>query len=43
MFFEMNSRFVRDMEQMLEAEGFTDVEIRKDLYGRERMIKAVLK
>lgn len=43
LFFEMNSRFVRDMEQMLEAEGFTDVEIRKDLYGRERMIKAVLK
>lgn len=43
LFFEMNSRLVRDMEQMLEAEEFTDVEIRKDLYGRERMIKAVLK
>ncbi|MGM9698318.1 MAG: peptide chain release factor N(5)-glutamine methyltransferase [Prevotella sp.] len=41
LFFEMNSRFVRDMEQMLEAEGFTDVEIRKDQYGRERMIRGV--
>ena len=43
MFFEMNPRFVRDMELMLEAEGFADVEIRKDQFGKERMIKGILK
>lgn len=41
--FEMNPRFVRDMELMLEAEGFADVEIRKDQFGKERMIKGILK
>ena len=26
---------------MLGEEGFVNVEVRKDLYGRERMVKAV--
>ena len=41
LFFEINSRCAREMEAMLAEEGFAKVEMRKDLYGRERMMKAV--
>lgn len=41
LYFEINSRCVREMEAMLGEEGFVNVEVRKDLYGRERMVKAV--
>lgn len=42
LFFEMNSGCVREMERMLVAEGFAEVETRADQFGRERMVKALL-
>ena len=40
LFFEINSGCAREMERMLVAEGFTEVETRTDQFGRERMVKA---
>ncbi|MGN0282593.1 MAG: peptide chain release factor N(5)-glutamine methyltransferase [Prevotella sp.] len=40
LFFEMNSGFVRELTLMLEADGFTDIEMRCDMYGRQRMMRA---
>ena len=38
--FEVNSGCAREMERMLVAEGFSEVETRTDQFGRERMVKA---
>ena len=40
LFFEINSGCAREMERMLVAEGFSEVETRTDQFGRERMVKA---
>ena len=40
LFFEINSGCAREMERMLVAEGFMEVETRTDQFGRERMVKA---
>ncbi len=41
LFFEINESYGYDVVKLLEKEGFRDVELRKDLPGRDRMVKAV--
>lgn len=40
LFFEINPLCVTEMEEMLTAKGFTDIEIRCDQFGKQRMMKA---
>ncbi len=40
LFFEINEALGDEMAQMLQAEGFGSVELRKDYCGKDRMIKA---
>ena len=42
LYFEINEYLSTDVVNMLKSEGFSEVEIRKDLFGKERMIKAKL-
>jgi len=42
LYFEINTAFGPATCQLLEAMGYSDVEIRADVTGRDRMIKAVL-
>ena len=42
LFFEINRAFGNQMKTMLEDLGYRQVELRKDLSGNERMIKANL-
>ena len=39
LFFEVNPAYIDEMKSMLQGEGFSRIEVRKDLYGRERMMK----
>lgn len=41
LFFEINPIFANELVQMLKMKGFDDVEIRKDMSGKLRMLKAV--
>ncbi len=43
LFFEINEAFGIEIKHMLEETGFMDVVLRKDLSGKDRMIKATLK
>lgn len=40
LFFEINPLFAHELVLMLESGGYHNIELRKDLYGKERMIKA---
>ena len=40
LFFEIHERLAVETKEAIEALGFVDVEIRKDLQGKDRMIKA---
>ena len=40
LFFEIHKDFGRGIEALLKSSGFGEVEIRKDLSGRDRMIRA---
>lgn len=40
LFFEINALYAQETESMLLAEGFPIVETRRDLFGKERFIKA---
>lgn len=42
LFFEINESYGNKTAEMLRAKLFTDIELRKDLSGRDRMVKAVL-
>ncbi len=42
LFFEIHERLAMETKEAIEALGFVDVEIRKDLQGKDRMIKARL-
>lgn len=39
LFFEINRAYAREMEQLLYGMGFEQVEVRKDAYGNDRMVK----
>lgn len=41
LFFEINQAYGNDVVKMLEYEGFVETELRKDLSGRDRMIRAI--
>ena len=43
LFFEINEYFGKEMIDMLAAKGFTDIELRKDMQGKDRMIRCSLK
>ena len=42
LFFEINESYGNEMLSMLTNKGFKEIELRKDMSGRDRMIKAVL-
>lgn len=41
LFFEINQYLGTEMQQLLNTSGFAEVEIRKDIYGNDRMTRAV--
>ena len=41
LYFEINRAYGREMVEMLAGKGYTQIELRKDLSGNDRMIKAV--
>ena len=41
-FAEMHEAFAADINQLFLSKGFTDIEIRKDIYGKNRLIKATM-
>ena len=40
LYFEINPLYAREMVSMLETEGFSDIETRRDMFGKERFTKA---
>lgn len=42
LFFEINQYLGQEMTDLLNQSGFTELELRKDIYGNDRMTKAVL-
>lgn len=40
-FFEINEKYGEDIVKMLDKSGFVDIELKKDLQGKDRMIKAM--
>lgn len=40
LYFEINWMFAQEMKQMLTEEGYTDIGLRKDIFGKERMMRA---
>ena len=43
LYFEINQNFGHDICNMLSDEGFVNIELKKDINDKERMIKAILK
>lgn len=41
LYFEINQYLGEETVQILEAAGFTDIELRKDIYGNDRMLRGV--
>ncbi len=41
LFFEINRQFAAQISAMLSSEGFSAVEVRKDCFGNDRMIKSI--
>ncbi|MBS7563130.1 peptide chain release factor N(5)-glutamine methyltransferase [Mucilaginibacter sp. Bleaf8] len=41
LFFEINEAYGQATVEMLSGKGFTDIELRKDMFGKDRMIKAL--
>jgi len=42
-YFEINERFGNDVVGLLESKGFINIILKKDMNGKDRMVKAVLK
>ncbi len=42
LFFEINQTFGKEMIQLLNGKGFKNIELRKDIFGNDRMLKADL-
>ena len=40
LFFEINESYGKEIVELLEDKGFKNIELRKDMSGRDRMIKA---
>ena len=41
LYFEINRLFGKEITQMLHDIGYTDIELRQDFYGNDRMVKAI--
>ena len=41
LFFEINRRFGAEVVKMLQEKGYQEVELRQDLFGNDRMVKAI--
>ena len=41
LFFEINRRFGKEVVNLLEGMGYREVELRQDMYGNDRMVKAI--
>ena len=39
LYFEINEYLSKEMLQLLEQEGFTEIELKKDMFGKLRMLK----
>ncbi len=42
LYFEINEYLGNELARMLELEGFSDIEIRKDIFGKDRMLRCYL-
>ncbi|HUH46372.1 MAG TPA: peptide chain release factor N(5)-glutamine methyltransferase [Arenibacter sp.] len=42
LFFEINQYLGKDTLQLLEGNGFSGIELKKDMYGNDRMLKGIL-
>jgi len=42
LYFEINPLKAETLKEMLQDEGYRDIELRKDIFGKQRMIKAIL-
>lgn len=42
LYFEINEAFGKETAELLAEQGYINVEVRKDLFGKDRMVKAVL-
>ena len=42
LYFEINPLLVEEMKEMLMGAGYREVEVRRDIFGKPRMIKAIL-
>ena len=40
LFFEINENFGKEILEVMADKGFTNIELRKDMSGRDRMVKA---
>ncbi|QHS62983.1 peptide chain release factor N(5)-glutamine methyltransferase [Chitinophaga agri] len=43
LYFEINEAYGKETAALLESQGYVEVEIKKDLFGKDRMVKGVLK
>ena len=41
LFFEINRRFGEEVVKMLQGKGYREVELRQDMFGNDRMVKAI--
>ena len=41
LFFEINRRFGEEVVKMLQEKGYQEVELRQDMFGNDRMVKAI--
>ena len=42
LFFEINEHFGNELKIYLNEEGYKNVELKKDIYGKDRMIKCTI-
>lgn len=42
LFFEVHAPFALNVVALLQAKGFSEIELRADIHGRQRMVKAIL-
>ncbi len=41
LFFEINAYLAEDMNELLQEKGYKEIELRQDIFGKDRMIKAI--
>ena len=41
LFFEINAYLADDMKDLLQGKGYSEIELRQDIFGKDRMIKAI--